>query len=47
MADGGLETDLQRLMGWSSNQMVARYGKSAAAERAQAAAWKRAIGDRY
>lgn len=32
--DGGDETDLMRLMGWRSRQMLVRYGESAADERA-------------
>ena len=34
---GGNEGDLQRIAGWSSPQMLARYGASAAEERAQEA----------
>lgn len=34
LADGGQENDLVQLAGWTSNQMVARYGRSAAAQRA-------------
>lgn len=37
LANGGNEHDLARIVGWSSTQMVARYAKSAAAERARAA----------
>lgn len=34
LADGGEETDLMRSMGWESREMVSRYAKSAAQERA-------------
>lgn len=47
MASGGLESDLQRIMGWRSPQMITRYAASAGSERAQNAAWRLAIGDRY
>jgi len=33
LSAGGNETDLQRLAGWRSSQMVGRYGRSAADER--------------
>jgi integrase len=47
MANGGLETDLQRIMGWRSSQMVSRYAASAAVERAKASAQRMAIADRW
>jgi len=34
LAAGGQEGDLQRIAGWSSRQMLSRYGASAASERA-------------
>ena len=45
-AEGGSEGDLMYLAGWSSTTMAHRYGKSAANERAQAAARQIALGDR-
>lgn len=45
-ADGGDETDLMRLMGWRSRQMLVRYGESAADERAINAHRKNSPGDR-
>jgi len=43
---GGGETDLMRVAGWKSRQMLERYGASAAQERALDAAKRLALGDR-
>jgi len=45
MMAGGNETDLMRLAGWQSRQMVERYGRSAADERAQESHRRLGLGD--
>lgn len=47
MLEGGQEHELMRLMGWSSDAMPKRYGKSAADERAREAYRRIAPGNRY
>jgi len=47
MANDGLESDLMLLAGWNSRTMLDRYGRSAAAKRAQQNAQKLALDDRY
>jgi integrase/recombinase XerC len=46
LAAGGQEQDLMSLLGWRSRAMLARYGASAAAERAREAHRRLALGDR-
>ncbi len=46
LAAGGNETDLMHNAGWKSRQMVTRYGRSTAEERAREAAGRLSLGDR-
>jgi integrase len=46
LAEGGGETDLMRIMGWKSPQMLRRYGASKADERAREAHRKLGLGDK-
>lgn len=45
-AEGGNDSDLMRLMGWKSREMLLRYGASAADERAHASARRLRLDDR-
>jgi integrase len=45
LAAGGTEGDLQRIAGWQSPQMLARYGASAADQRARDAHRRLGLGD--
>ena len=45
LVEGGNETDLMRLAGWRSREMLNRYGASAANERAHAAYRRMGMGD--
>jgi site-specific recombinase XerD len=47
LSGGGQEQDLMRLAGWRSPQMLARYGASAADERARKAHRKLRPGDKF
>ncbi|MEV6098562.1 tyrosine-type recombinase/integrase [Nocardia sp. NPDC051981] len=46
LANGGQEQDLMMLAGWRSRQMLDRYGKSVADERAKAAHRRARLGDK-
>lgn len=46
LLNGGNESDLMRLMGWQSRDMITRYARSASEQRARLAHQKAALGDR-
>lgn len=46
LSEGGQEQDLMRLAGWKSREMLARYGASAADQRARDAHKRMGLGDR-
>jgi integrase len=46
LVEGGGETDLMRIMGWKSPQMLRRYGASKADGRAREAHRRMALGDK-
>jgi len=47
LSEGGQEQDLMRLAGWRSREMLARYGASAADQRAREAHKRMSLGDRF
>lgn len=47
LSAGGQETNLMRLMGWSSRSMVSRYAASAADDRAREEHRRLGLGDQY
>jgi site-specific recombinase XerD len=47
LSEGGQEQDLMRLAGWRSREMLARYGASAADQRAREAHKRMSLGDKF